>query len=107
MALACGSLPVCELWNRPGVDNSFRRVLRNGRPLFEAEQLVRVMVLNRLSDASCKLGVMRWRAGARVPGVEASSVTHHRRLRTMDTIADRADGARLGPSGGFPVTRVG
>ena len=79
------------LWHRLGFDDAFRRVLRNGRSSFDGERLLRVMVFNRLCDPTSKLGVMRWLEGARVPGVDAASVTHQRLLRTMDTIADRAD----------------
>jgi transposase len=79
------------LWQRLGFGDAFRRVLRNGRSSFDCERLLRVMVFNRLCDPSSKLGVMRWLEGARVPGVDATSVTHQRLLRAMDTIAERAD----------------
>jgi transposase len=79
------------LWHRLGFGDAFRRVLRNGRSSFDCERLLRVMVFNRLCDPTSKLGVMRWLEGARVPAVDAESVTHQRLLRAMDTIADRAD----------------
>jgi hypothetical protein len=79
------------LWHRLGFGDSFRRVLRNGRSSFDCERLLRVMVFNRLCDPTSKLGVLRWLEGARVPAVESSSVTHQRLLRTMDTLAERAE----------------
>ena len=79
------------LWHRLGFGESFRRVLRNGRSSFDCERLLRVMVFNRLCDPTSKLGVMRWLEGTRVPAVEASSVTHQRLLRAMDTLAERAE----------------
>ena len=79
------------LWHRLGFADAFRRVLRNGRSSFDCEQLLRVMVFNRLCDPTSKLGVMRWLEGARVPAVDSESVTHQRLLRAMDTIAERAD----------------
>lgn len=79
------------LWHRLGFGDAFRRVLRNGRTSFDCERLLRVMVFNRLCDATSKLGVMRWLEGAFVPAVDAASVTHQRLLRAMDTLADRAD----------------
>lgn len=47
------------LWHRLGFGDAFRRVLRNGRTSFDCERLLRVMVFNRLCDASSKLGVLR------------------------------------------------
>jgi transposase len=79
------------LWHRLGFGDGFRRVLRNGRTSFDCERMLRVMVFNRLCDPTSKLGVMRWLEGARVPAVDAADVTHQRLLRTMDTLADRAD----------------
>ena len=79
------------LWHRLGFGDAFRRVLRNGRSSFDCERLLRVMVFNRLCDPTSKLGVMRWLEGTRVPAVDATSVTHQRLLRAMDTIAERAD----------------
>jgi transposase len=79
------------LWHRLGFGDAFRRVLRNGRSSFDCERLLRVMVFNRLCDPTSKLGVLRWLEGARVPAIEATSVTHQRLLRAMDTLADRAD----------------
>jgi transposase len=79
------------LWHRLGFADAFRRVLRNGRTSFDCERLLRVMVFNRLCDASSKLGVLRWLEFSRVPAVESESVTHQRLLRAMDTLAERAD----------------
>lgn len=79
------------LWHRLGFADAFRRVLRNGRSSFDAERLLRVMVFNRLCDATSKLGVLRWLEIARVPAVPSASVTHQRLLRAMDTLAERAE----------------
>jgi transposase len=79
------------LWHRLGFADAFRRVLRNGRTSFDCERLLRVMVFNRLCDASSKLGVLRWLELSRVPAVQSESVTHQRLLRAMDTLAERAD----------------
>lgn len=79
------------LWHRLGFGDAFRRVLRNGRTSFDCERLLRVMVFNRLCDASSKLGVLRWLEMSRVPAVDTASVTHQRLLRAMDTLAERAD----------------
>jgi hypothetical protein len=79
------------LWHRLGFGDAFRRVLRNGRTSFDCERLLRVMVFNRLCDATSKLGVLRWLEMSRVPAVDTASVTHQRLLRAMDTLAERAD----------------
>jgi transposase len=79
------------LWHRLGFADAFRRVLRNGRTSFDCERLLRVMVFNRLCDATSKLGVLRWLEQSRVPAVDTASVTHQRLLRAMDTLAERAD----------------
>jgi len=91
-ALAVGDTWMLHaLWHKLGWDEAFRRVLRNAHGAFDAERLLRVMVFNRLCDATSKLGVLRWLEGTRVPGVDNASVTHQRLLRTMDTLAERAD----------------
>ena len=91
-ALAVGDTWMLHaLWHKLGWDEAFRRVLRNAHGAFDAERLLRVMVFNRLCDATSKLGVLRWLEGAQVPGVDSASVTHQRLLRTMDTLAERSD----------------
>jgi transposase len=79
------------LWHRLGFADAFRRVLRNGRSSFDCERLLRVMVFNRLCDATSKLGVLRWLEMSYVPAVDTASVTHQRLLRAMDTLSERAD----------------
>jgi transposase len=79
------------LWHKLGFGDAFRRVLRNGRSSFDCERLLRVMVFNRLCDPTSKLGVLRWLEGARVPAIDASTVTHQRLLRAMDTLSERVD----------------
>lgn len=82
LGLRHGALSVADtwlltaLWHRLGFADAFRRVLRNGRTSFDAERLLRVMVFNRLCDATSKLGVLRWLEIARVPAVRSASVTH-------------------------------
>jgi transposase len=91
-ALAVGDTWMLHaLWHKLGWDEAFRRVLRNAHGAFDAERLLRVMVFNRLCDATSKLGVLRWLEGTRVPGVDSTSVTHQRLLRTMDTLAERSE----------------
>ncbi|EQD42458.1 transposase IS4 family protein, partial [mine drainage metagenome] len=91
-ALAVGDTWMLHaLWHKLGWDAAFRRVLRNAHGAFDAERLLRVMVFNRLCDATSKLGVLRWLEGTRVPGVDSTSVTHQRLLRTMDTLAERSE----------------
>ena len=91
-ALAIGDTWMLHaLWHKLGWDEAFRRVLRNAHGAFDAERLLRVMVFNRLCDATSKLGVLRWLEGTRVPGVDSTSVTHQRLLRTMDTLAERSE----------------
>ncbi len=91
-ALAIGDTWMLHaLWHKLGWDEAFRRVLRNAHGAFDAERLLRVMVFNRLCDATSKLGVLRWLEGTRVPGVDSRSVTHQRLLRTMDTLAERSE----------------
>jgi hypothetical protein len=46
------------LWEQLGFDE-LRRLFRNRRRSFDVEQLLRVMVFNRLCDPGSKLGVLR------------------------------------------------
>ncbi len=79
-----------SLWKELGFDEAFRRILRRKRS-FDAEQLLRVMVFNRLCDPESKLGVLRWLERAVVPDVDAAAITHQQLLRTMDTLSDCRD----------------
>lgn len=79
------------LWKELGFADAFRRVLRNRHQAFDAEQLLRVMVFNRLCDPESKLGILRWLEGTLVPEIPAQTITHQRLLRTMDTITQHAD----------------
>ena len=64
-----------RLWHELGF-NEIAGLLRSARLIFDAEALVRVMVFNRLCDATSKLGLLRWLQTTWLPGVDASEVTH-------------------------------
>ena len=76
-----------SLWKELGFADAFRRVLRNKRS-FDAEHLLRTMVLNRLCDPESKLGLLRWLEGVVMPDVDTGAITHQHLLRTMDTLCD-------------------
>lgn len=73
-----------ELWKQLGFD-ALRLPLRSRRQ-FDAEQLLRVMVFNRLCDPASKLGVLDWLKTTAFPGVDVEAVTHQQLLRTMDAL---------------------
>ena len=79
-----------ELWQSLGFTKALRGIL-NGRRHYDVEQMLRVMVFNRLCNPESKLGVLRWLEGTRIPQIPTEAVTHQRLLRGMDTLMDCAD----------------
>jgi transposase len=76
-----------QLWHELGFDR-LAAVFRRARYTTPVEHAVRVMVFNRLCDADSKLGVLRWLETVAMPGVQTTSVTHQRLLRSMDALMD-------------------
>lgn len=79
-----------ELWQSLGFTKALRGIL-NGRRQYDVEQMLRVMVFNRLCNPESKLGVLRWLEGTRIPQIPAEAVTHQRLLRGMDTLMECSD----------------
>lgn len=79
-----------ELWQSLGFTKVLRGIL-NGRRQYDVEQMLRVMVFNRLCNPESKLGVLRWLEGTRIPQIPTDQVTHQRLLRGMDTLMDCSD----------------
>ncbi|MFN7835294.1 MAG: hypothetical protein ACK5NY_05820 [Burkholderiaceae bacterium] len=50
------------------------------------QQIIKAMVFNRLCEPDSKLGVLRWLQTVAIPGLDEQTVTHQRRLRTMDVL---------------------
>ena len=57
----------------------------------DVEQLIRVMVLNRLSDPCSKLGVLRWLETVALPGLDRAEITHPNLFRAMDSLIEHKD----------------
>lgn len=74
-----------ELWRTLGL-GELRRVFRKTRHAIAIEQLLRVMVFNRLCDPESKLGVLRWLETVAMPAVDADAITHQHLLRAMDAL---------------------
>lgn len=72
-----------SLWEQIGFDQ-LTRVFRNRRRSFDVEQLVRVMVFNRLCDPRSKLGVLDWLQTVSLPKLTMEDITHTQLLRAMD-----------------------
>ena len=79
-----------ELWQSLGFTKVLRGIL-NGRRQYDVEQVLRVMVFNRLCNPESKLGVLRWLETTRIPQIPTDQVTHQRLLRGMDTLMDCSD----------------
>ncbi len=81
-----GPWVLTELWKSLGIGDALRRALRSSRRQFDAEELVRVMVFNRLCDPDSTLGVLRWLDGVQMPGLSLDEVNHQQLLRAMDAL---------------------
>ena len=79
-----------ELWKSLGF-TALQRVFRRTRHAIDVEELIRVMVFNRLCDPESKLGVLRWLETVALPGVEVKAITHQHLLRSMDALIDQRD----------------
>lgn len=80
------------LWKELGFDRLdavFRR--GNSRRKIRVEQLLRVMVFNRLCDPESKLGVLRWLERVHVPGIDTAAIEHQHLLRAMDDLVEQRE----------------
>jgi transposase len=78
---------VTQIWQQLKFAQTIARAVR-GRRRIDVEQLVRVMVINRLSDPRSKLGVLRWLETVYLPGIDRAQVTHQNLLRAMDALIE-------------------
>jgi transposase len=79
-----------ELWQSLGLEAALARALRSSRRQFDAAQVVRAMVFNRLCEPTSKLGVLRWLETVSLPEAP-EKVTHDQLLRSMDALMDHID----------------
>jgi transposase len=88
-ALAMGDLwLLLGLWQQLGMAQALKRTLNRRRVRFDVEALVRVMVFNRLSDPTSKLGLLRWLETVYLPGIDRAQVSHQHLLRAMDVLCE-------------------
>ncbi|PRP68583.1 IS4 family transposase, partial [Chromobacterium amazonense] len=62
-----------ELWNELGFGR-LRQIFCRTRHDIDVEALLRVMVLNRLSNPDSKLGVLRWLETVSLPGIVGEEI---------------------------------
>ena len=86
-----GPWVLTELWKALGLDRALARALRSSQRQFDAEALIRVMVINRLCDPDSKLGVLRWLESVVIPGVDTAAISHQQLLRAMDALEQRRE----------------
>ncbi len=82
---------IVAIWHQLGLAQAILREARKRRVRMGVEQLVRVMVINRLSDPRSKLGLLRWLEKVYLPGVDRSRVTHQNLLRAMDVLLEQKE----------------
>lgn len=86
-ALQVGDVWVLShLWQHLQLGSAIRASLRQRRYRLEIERVVRVLVFNRLSAPSSKLGVLRWLETVYLPGLNGYRLTHQHLLRAMDAL---------------------
>ncbi len=91
-ALAVGDVwLLLGLWQQLGMAQALKRTLNRRRVRFDVEALVRVMVFNRLSDPTSKLGLLRWLETVYLPGIDRERVTHQHLLRAMDVLCEHRE----------------
>ncbi len=89
-ARSLGDIHVLQsLWQQLGFD-LLRRVFRSSSRTTDVEQLLRIMVFNRLCNPASKLGVLRWLETVAFPE-DTSHITHQHLLRAMDVLVQKQD----------------
>jgi len=79
---------VLGIWHQLKLAQTIAKAVRRSRRQIDVEKLVRVMVMNRLSDPRSKLGMLRWLEQVYLPGVDRESVKHQHLLRAMDVLLE-------------------
>jgi transposase len=84
-------LALVHLWGRLRVAESIQRHLEGSKVGFDVAEMVKLMVLNRLSDPLSKLGVMRWLPTVFIPELREEEVSYPHLLRAMDYLVEIKD----------------
>ena len=80
-----------QLWSQVGFDQ-LRKAFRGSRFSVPVEELIELMVLNRMTSPNSKLGVLRWMDEADVSAiVDPHKVNHTMLLRAMDALDKRSE----------------
>lgn len=88
-ALQVGDIwAILGIWHQLKLAQAIARKARGSRRQIDVEKLVRVMVINRLSDPQSKLGLLRWLEQVYLPGVDREAVQHQHLLRAMDVLLE-------------------
>ncbi len=84
-------LTLVHLWARLRLTESITGHLSETKVGFDVAQMVKVMVLNRVSDPLSKLGIVRWLPTVYIPELRAEQVEYHQLLRAMDYLISIKD----------------
>jgi len=88
-ALQVGDIwAILGIWHQLKLAQTITKAVSQSRRQIDVEKLVRVMVMNRLSDPKSKLGLLRWLEQVYLPGVDRESVQHQHLLRAMDVLLE-------------------
>jgi len=80
-------LALVHLWGRLRLADSILGHIKGSKVGFDVAEMVKVMVLNRLSDPLSKLGVMRWLPTVLIPELK-EEVSYPHLLRAMDYLVE-------------------
>jgi len=82
---------IMQIWQQLQLAQNIARKASRRRHSIDVEKLVRVMVINRLSDPRSKLGLLRWLEQVYLPGIDRAEITHQNLLRAMDALLEQKD----------------
>jgi len=77
-------LVLTHIWDRLDLSGSINQHLQGAKTGFDVAQMVKIMVLNRVSDPLSKLGILRWLETVHIPGTATEGVAYQHLLRAMD-----------------------
>lgn len=88
-ALQVGDIwAILGIWHQLKLAQTIAKAVRHSRRQIDVENLVRVMVMNRLSDPKSKLGLLRWLEQVYLPCIDREAVQHQHLLRAMDVLLE-------------------
>jgi transposase len=87
-------MAISHIWDSLGLSETLCRSGLNGETTFNPDELVKLLVVNRVCDPCSKLALLEWLDSVRFPGFEEKRPAYQHLLRAMDrliTVKEKAE----------------